>query len=100
MPKKASAKPKVNLALKRELQDFQVRQLKRNFSDLYASKDYGQLCEFFAQDIYAVTSRSATAASSKFRVTSAMRSVNGSSTDSSACSTSTKCPTPWTISWW
>lgn len=53
MPKKASAKPKVNLALKRELQDFQVRQLKRNFSDLYASKDYGQLCEFFAQDIYA-----------------------------------------------
>ncbi|WP_058867304.1 FFLEELY motif protein [Chloracidobacterium thermophilum] len=53
MPKKASAKAKVNLDLKRELQDFQVRQLKRNFSDLYASKDYGQLCEFFAQDIYA-----------------------------------------------
>lgn len=53
MPKKASATPAVNLALKRELQDFQVKQLKRNFSDLYNSKDYGQLCEFFAQDIYA-----------------------------------------------
>ncbi|MFQ3581512.1 MAG: hypothetical protein SNJ67_02970 [Chloracidobacterium sp.] len=53
MPKKASASSKINLALKRELQDFQVNQLKRNFSDLYASKDYGQLCEFFAQDIYA-----------------------------------------------
>ncbi|MGQ9896463.1 MAG: FFLEELY motif protein [Acidobacteriota bacterium] len=53
MSKKASAKPKINLALKRELQDFQVRQLKRNFSDLYTSKEYGRLCEFFAQDIYA-----------------------------------------------
>jgi len=53
MPKKASAKPNINLPLKRELQDFQVKQLKRNFSDLYTSKEYGQLCEFFAQDIYA-----------------------------------------------
>ncbi|OYT73046.1 MAG: hypothetical protein CFK52_03295 [Chloracidobacterium sp. CP2_5A] len=53
MSKKASAKPAINLALKRELQDFQVKQLKRNFEDLYNSKDYGQLCEFFAQDIYA-----------------------------------------------
>jgi hypothetical protein len=53
MPQKASAKPKINLALKRELQDFQVKQLKRNFSDLYTSQEYGQLCEFFAQDIYA-----------------------------------------------
>lgn len=53
MPKKASVKPKINLALKRELQDFQVKQLKRNFSDLYTSKEYGPLCEFFAQDIYA-----------------------------------------------
>ncbi|MCS7079132.1 MAG: hypothetical protein NZ585_03665 [Chloracidobacterium sp.] len=53
MPKKASAKTAVNLALKRELQDFQVKQLKRNFSDLYNSKEYGPLCEFFVQDIYA-----------------------------------------------
>jgi hypothetical protein len=52
MPKKTSAKPKVNLVLKRELQDFQVKQLKRNFNDLYTSKEYGQICEFFAQDIY------------------------------------------------
>lgn len=53
MPRKTSTKPTVNLALKRELQDFQVKQLKRNFNDLYTSQEYGPLCEFFAQDIYA-----------------------------------------------
>jgi hypothetical protein len=43
----------VNSALKRELQDFQVKQLARNFSDLYASPQYGALCQFFVEDIYA-----------------------------------------------
>lgn len=50
---KPAKRPPVNIEMKRELQDFQVRQLKRNFSDIYDSKEYGKLCQFFANDIYA-----------------------------------------------
>ncbi len=50
---KPAQKPPVSIEMKRELQDFQVRQLKRNFSDIYDSKEYGKLCQFFANDIYA-----------------------------------------------
>lgn len=50
---KPAKRPPVNIEMKRELQDFQVRQLKRNFSDIYDSQEYGKLCQFFANDIYA-----------------------------------------------
>ncbi len=52
-PTKPAKRPPVNIELKRQLQDFQVKQLVRNFQDVYDSKEFGKLCQFFANDIYA-----------------------------------------------
>lgn len=61
---------------KSAVQDFQVRRLKRDFRDLRLSPDYGELCEFFAAEIY--SARDFTERNAGFRrVTNQFRAVIG-----------------------